>query len=603
MSSDYRGLSSIPDFPLPQLAGGGLPAVSVSYNGIELPVPVEEYKVWNGGLGEWVISVSPGVYSSNNASIKRLYRFFDENDQVIEVSTSPSFVFSVFGKEGTYVQGEEVAILGDKKVSTVAGRYAYIENGLPAAPSLNAPQYVRLLTTAPPFSISEAHDFNTSFTGSYIYSTESVWVINGQETTPATPGSAITAGWGDRVRIKKSATDLFGQTTSVLTKEVILNKQWYDIWQQSGNEVKAYQDASEGLRPSCELFSSVNHVTGQYTWNDNLWLPAAKFRKQLSAMKVATWANDTNYLDGTKWSESFGGILITPRHILGARHSYYGGNPPFGPANPNGTPWTLPLGFIPGTYPDRRLRFLLPDNTTYEVRQIADANPSFIYPVGHPNHLTDLSICVLEEDVPEELGILPLFSPSFALLEPDLDTGCLFNWPNSSVSRGYLYDSFFPEMLLTQAEGRVMGPGEQLPPTGVNARALNGSDQKAMLACFSQRPYQKDGNYGILDNDSHYSKFLYHAWSGDSGRPELALVNDQLYVRTIAVTASSVGDVFGSFPGNYTDVINDLILWAERRAEAQYPTLFKGYSGYRVRPTTLNELESGMPPQWWLPGN
>jgi hypothetical protein len=594
MSSEYRGLSSLPDLPPPQMKVGGLPLFTLTYNNKSLPVPAEQYDVWAGADGEWKSEITPGIYDEENGKISRTYKFYDgEEGEVFSFGSSFVLPTSLVGK---YIVADEVTIRGVHRVETMVGRYAFVREGLPNPPVFNNINTVRSTSATPPFSLFSNHPLNGSFTGELIETQEAVWVVNGEEVGGAVANVPLTLTWGDRAFVRRRATNIFGVTTTSDSKEAVYNKDWFDLWKASGDEVKALQDASPGLRPACERFQVVDHVNGVYEWNDNLWLSGEDFRRQLSAVKVATFANDTNYIDGTNWSESFGGVLITPRHVLTARHAYYGGNSPFGPNIT--TPWALPLSYTPGTYPLRKYRFLLPDNTTYETRLIADCNPTFILPVGHPLYNVELAIGLLEEDVPAGLGILPLAYPNFRVVEPNIEETVL---TDTGISQGYLVPSFFATLFISQAEGRILSPNEEGPPWEGSAMPLNGANQKSMVTCHNPRAFTTPSG-GSLNLSSHYSKFFYKAWSGDSSCPQLHLFGNQLYVATMAVN-SQFGRVGGPNPGDYPDLINDLILWAERRAEVQNPTLFKGYSGYRVRAATLEELADGPTPEWWLPGN
>ena len=123
------------------------------------------------------------------------------------------------------------------------------------------------------------------------------------------------------------------------------------------DQVNSRVDSSMTMEANGMIFSALNHTTQVYTRNENLWCA------DIDMTCASPWNSDfTNYNSSTV-NRKFG-TLVTPMHVLGAKHQYY------------------EVGTI--------LRFIAGDDTIH-TREI----------VGKEDYATaDLTIYTLDRDVP-----------------------------------------------------------------------------------------------------------------------------------------------------------------------------------------------------------
>lgn len=154
--------------------------------------------------------------------------------------------------------------------------------------------------------------------------------------------------------------------------------------------VRSRLEGLPGGATNMNVFSARNHAAGTYTRNVNLW--CADLVPQLTACVVAKAGG----FDG--WTDQFGGIAITKRHVLytGHAHPYAAGT------------WGPWLGAGPTT-----IRFLKTNGDIVERTQIHQAvtsNSDAYNPSRCIGLLGALDACVgvLDADLPEGIHVMPL---------------------------------------------------------------------------------------------------------------------------------------------------------------------------------------------------
>lgn len=138
--------------------------------------------------------------------------------------------------------------------------------------------------------------------------------------------------------------------------------------------IAAVDSRLKGKKPSDatrQLFSSKDHAKKKYVRNTNLW--CADLVPQLTG--CAVWKPPVDYV-----GERYGGVMITSRHILFCKHAH--------PAWDGGWMKVKP----------QIIRFVKTDNKVVDMTLIAN--------VDSPNQ--DLSVGLLNDDVPEGIHVMPL---------------------------------------------------------------------------------------------------------------------------------------------------------------------------------------------------
>ena len=235
---------------------------------------------------------------------------------------------------------------------------------------------------------------------------------------------------------------------------------------------------------SKKVFSTADHTTRTYVRNPNLW--CADLIQQLTGMVTYKTAFGVN--------DSYGGTLITPRHILYVQHA-------------------LPRG---GT-----VRFVTSNNQTITAIQLSGSNinvfaNSTTYPVFpslsaiDPYHY-DLAVITLDRDVSLS-GISPL---PIAAITPR--------------ERTILRLQPAPTIAISQGSNRSTGTTN---PNPLSAREMElytlNSNRITDPNTSTQYPWQGNGGGHIL-------------WDGDSGTSHLIVNNNSVYLYRLTRFASGDG--------------------------------------------------------------
>lgn len=270
------------------------------------------------------------------------------------------------------------------------------------------------------------------------------------------------------------------------------------------------------------LFSSKSHSAQSYTRNPDLWCKPLEGR----LCSVAVWKS--------QGADSYGGTLISPRHVLYCAHAFPNGRPPGA-----------------SSYVQRTIRFVRPDGSVVNAVQIADrgsAGHNAVHPVGDPLR-ADLAVGLLDRDMTQE-GFEPI---PIATIDPTF------------LSR--MQQEHVPTVCVSQGTARSTNSFNPNPP---ELHPI-----KAYIRSVTPGPAVFSGTF--------YAPFSqYRVWDGDSGTPQMLVFRGELYLFRIF----TVSNFNGPQPGTRRDTIEDLI----SRVEQDSGTSISAQPTFK----TLNEMVFGI---------
>jgi len=275
------------------------------------------------------------------------------------------------------------------------------------------------------------------------------------------------------------------------------------------------------------LFTDQDHAIGRYKRNRNLW--AQDIAGDFSGVSIYN----------THTVQSYGGILITPRHLLFCAHAH---------------PHAAGTWHVNPERPDTVHHFVRHDGRLIKSTQLHQASShGSTRQAGLAS--ADLCVALLDRDLEAEgLHVVPIF-PNV----PDAARTAAREWAKSSGQP-------FAFLGVSQGVGR---PTNRPPP---NPIADYPRQHMRML-------YIKDLNdmSNTATPRSPYADWNYQVWDGDSGSPAFLLLHGRPHLWMI-LTASPGG---GPQVGAHIDHINALIDLADHNAihfgRLERPT------GYRLR--------------------
>lgn len=271
---------------------------------------------------------------------------------------------------------------------------------------------------------------------------------------------------------------------------------------------EAMPAGAAGMNP----FSSYDHEAETYTRNPDLW--AQDLAEHLTGIVI--YNNHS--------TQSYGGVLITPRHLLFCAH-----------AHPHAE----------GTWPPNPARagaehrFLSTDGRLIKSTQLHQAKSSHNFEI---EGLTKLDFCValLDRDLETEgLHVARIFPPvSPAMMRHAMD------WAKEA-------DEPFAFIGASQGVGRRT---QSQPPEPI----ADYPREHAKMIYIKDR---RDMN-NTRANPSPFANWNYRVWDGDSGTPAFLLLNGEPLLWMILTTAPGNGPMVGA----HIDHINTLIDLADQNA-------------------------------------
>lgn len=302
----------------------------------------------------------------------------------------------------------------------------------------------------------------------------------------------------------------------------------------------------KGGEPNMAVFSICDHLSKAYSRNENLW--CADLGRELTG--VATFkagpGNNRNIAD------SYGGVMITRRHILFCNHAH-----PAYPGSP--LPWVNGLGF--------RIRFVTSESEIVERKLVWGRRVS-----GQ-----DLWIGLLNEDLPETVE-------SYRI-SPEIDG--VSNARDKVVEVGFSQGS------------------SRLPPAAnhIKFNQLCGRCETSHYGThtevdgvkhYQQVPMVYVSNLAATDCDGSKGSelrapFRYCVWDGDSGTPRFHLFGSELLLSRIILTAGGGGVTLGDKAAKLNETISVI------DQEAMEQIKIEALTNYEVEVISSEELEGGEP--------
>jgi hypothetical protein len=260
------------------------------------------------------------------------------------------------------------------------------------------------------------------------------------------------------------------------------------------------------------LYASFDHEAKTYTRNPDLW--AQNLVSHLTGVAL--------YNDFAQ--ESYGGVLITPRHLLFCAHAHPHAHQTWGP-NPN--------------RPSPVHRFLTTAGRLVESTQLHQAQ-SFGTSLLPDLESVDLCVAVLDRDLEAEgLKVLPVF-PNVS----DGDVSAAMKWANQENQ---------PFAFIGVSQGTTR-PTNSEPPEPIAKYP-----RKHQRMC-----YIKDNRDPANSRPERgpFADWNYQVWDGDSGTATFLLLKSVPHLWMILTTAPGNGPRVGS----HIDHVNALIAAADQNA-------------------------------------
>ncbi len=331
---------------------------------------------------------------------------------------------------------------------------------------------------------------------------------------------------GDALEWRESATNESGTSTNapmLFPVSAFVENYKNEVLDEFRSLVAGKVGGAAGMN----VYSVINHATQEFVRNPNCWLPRATLAYLVS--KVVSHGAETGGY-GAIFTGEYGGIMITPRHVLFCNHAH----PAAG--THNNVPGTGTWGVNRNLGP-QKLRFVRMDGSVAEVTLLmqtylpdvnacrggttiaqmeamraSDPNlftynlqlhptPDLVNPLGNPVwDYWDLCVGVVDVDVTtlgipviptmrvaDGMGIVPLMGPLFAISQDGLWANHeAYNWHN------VIGDYPFPNRPMAWISG--------YEPNKVGV-----------------------GQHPLWEYDQAFRPFAYEVWPGDSGTPSFLL--------------------------------------------------------------------------------
>ena len=287
----------------------------------------------------------------------------------------------------------------------------------------------------------------------------------------------------------------------------LANSAFFEFASKSTSSLRSRLTSVTPLTSTRNVFTTYNRTTNTFIRNPNLW--CADLTDQLTALVVQKLGASVY---------SYGGALITPRHLLYVQH-----------ANPR----------------TESVRFVRSDSTVISAAPLGFAD-STVYKNDLPiaslssvdPYYQDICIVVLDRDVSlSGINVMPI-----AAITP--------------TERTIMRLQYIPTLLCSQAPGRSTGSTN---PNPLSARdfqmTISSTNFQNMTTAWGSNSANPFYNWDVQGAG-------YKLWDGDSGNSHLLFYNNKLYI--YSTTRSSNGD--GAVVSALSGAINYLIDKADQLA-------------------------------------
>ena len=286
---------------------------------------------------------------------------------------------------------------------------------------------------------------------------------------------------------------------------------FFDFANKSTSSLKSRLTSVTPLTSTRNVFTTYNRTTNTFIRNPNLW--CADLTDQLTALVVQK-------LGATVYS--YGGTLITPRHLLYVQHAF------------------------PRT---ERVRFVRSDNTVISAAPLASSDST-----TYKNDFPIASLSSVDSQY-QDIGIV--------LLDRDVSLSGIHVMPIAAITpteRTIMRLQYIPTLLCSQAPGRSVNPNTPVP----NTNPLSASDFQMTISStnFSNMTTAWGSNSANPFYNWDVRGAGYKIWDGDSGNSHLLFYNNKLYI--YSTTRLSNGD--GAIVSALSGAINYLIDKADQLA-------------------------------------
>lgn len=309
------------------------------------------------------------------------------------------------------------------------------------------------------------------------------------------------------------------------------------------------EGAKEGGEARMALFSSYDHLEGSYERNDKLW--CADIAEELGGVVVFKGGPGNHRSPG----DSYGGVMITPRHILFCNHAHpaYPGSPP---------PWVNGLGF--------NFRFVTAEDEVIERELVW----------GGKVAEQDLWIGLLDRDVPASIKPYRIF-PEIEGLGPAAEGR------GRAVEVGFSQGSFRLDPEKNHVKFQQLCGNCETSHYGTRTTSEG-------VEHYEQVPMVYVSNTGAVDCDGSKgpelrAPFRYCVWDGDSGTPRFHLFGDELLLSRIVLFGGGGGISLGARVDEINAAIEAIDLEAVGQSKMQQVT------GHQTVVASRKELEASVP--------
>ena len=289
---------------------------------------------------------------------------------------------------------------------------------------------------------------------------------------------------------------------------VFANSNILDFGTKSMTSLRSRLTSVTPLTSTRNVFTTYNRTTNTFIRNPNLW--CADLTDQLTSLVVQKLGASIF---------SYGGTLITPRHLLYVQHAF------------------------PRT---ERVRFVRSDNTVVSAAPLSSIDSN-----TYKNDFEIASLSSIDPSFYNDIGIV--------LLDRDVSLSGIHVMPVAAITpteKNILQRQFIPTLLCTQAPGRSTGSTNPNPLSASDIQmTINSTNYNNMNTAWGSSSANPFYDWDVMGGG-------YKLWDGDSGNSHLLFCNNKLYVYSTTQFPTGAGAAVAALSG----IINHLIAKVDQLA-------------------------------------